>query len=370
MENSKTPILQIIDHLGPGGAQRQFVELALGLQQRGYPLLVCALDAHKTEFVQPLKSAGIEVKLIAQSGKLDIQAAKMLYQSICQFRPAIVQTWLYTADMYGRSMAYCYKRRARSDLKIISSIRSAETDKKSLYVWVDRLLRKITDQFTVNAAILGDSLQQREWVAKEKIRTIYNGIDFRYFSGGELQGSARESGPYRIIYIGRLSSEKRPELFIQAAAQCLKAREDLEFIMLGSGEAAPFQELAGQLGIQNKLHMHGFSDDIGPLLRQMDILVSCSDYEGCSNTILEAMAAGVPVVATAVGGNRELVREDAGWLVTANSAPALAQGILDALNQPGKRDAVRQLAYQRVSTEFSKAHMVEQHEQLYRQLLA
>lgn len=373
MDNGTLPILQIIDHLGPGGAQRQFVELAIGLHERGYPLKVIALDDKLIEFVNPLLDKGVDVQLIRQSGKFDVQAARQLLQAIRAFEPAVVQTWLYTADMYGRVMAMLANLGKRSKSAVISSVRSAETDKKQHYVWVDRLLRPLTDAYVVNAAILGSTLQSREWVEPEKIRTIYNGINFDYFSNADAvdfdRAQGRKNSEWKVVYIGRLSQEKRPDLFIEAAALCIKSRQDISFHMIGSGDTAPYREQIKTLNLESIVNIEGFSDDIAPQLRSMDLLISCSEYEGCSNTVLEAMAAGVAVIATDVGGNSELLQDKYGWLVDANSSEAIATAVLDALSDQSRRDGARKRAYNRVRTEFSQSGMVSRYESLYRELL-
>lgn len=366
--DSTPRVVQVIDHLGPGGAQRQFVELAIGLHRRNYPLLVCALDDQQHEFAEPLRTAGVEVCQIPQSGKLDLAAAKSLYSVLEEFNPDVVQSWLYTADMYARPVAKCLAKRRRRKLAVVSSVRSAETDKKAHYVWVDRALRGCTDAFIVNANILAETLVEREWVKRDSIHTIYNGIDFNYFDSAVATPSADNA--FVVGYVGRLSPEKRPELFIQAAAQLYAECPEARFVMIGSGAAAEYQQLATDLGINNRLEIRGFSDDIAPLLKTFDLLISCSDYEGCSNTILEGMAAGVPVLATDVGGNRELIRDDGGWLVPAGDAGALGQQAVRVQRDESARRQVVGVARQRVQDEFSQDSMISRHESLYQNLLA
>ena len=410
-DNASRRIMQVIDHLGPGGAQRQFVELAVGLHQSGHELLVIALNDELVDFLQPLQQAGIDVKLIAQQGKFDVQAMKQLYQFLKEFRPSIVQTWLFTADMYARPCAKLSSLWYRYPCKIISSVRSAETDKKVHYVWVDRLLRKLTDAFIVNAAILSETLQARERVESGKISTIYNGVHFAYFRGADSRTpldrlvTLRHAGeclaersdnhseaaskqclddrpdsvsnacpeslvqpPLLVAYIGRLSKEKRPELFIKASQLINSQLPACQFLMIGSGDQSSYLVLAQDCGLQDILTINSFTDDIASVLDKIDVLVSCSDYEGCSNTILEAMAANVAVVATDVGGNRELIRCDGGALVPAGDPQAIASAVIDAVARPELAMAAAEVACQRVEFEFSTVAMIDAHESLYNSL--
>ncbi len=370
-QGASLTIVQVIDHLGPGGAQRQFVELAIGLRKRGHSLVVVALNDQLTDFLPPLVQAGIDVRLVAQQGKFDLNACVQLFRIFRDVRPAIVQTWLFTADMYARPCAKLSRILNMYSCKIISSVRSAETDKKPHYVWVDRILRFMTDAFVVNAAVLADTLHSREKVARNKIHTIYNGIDFDYFSGAksEQKLKTKEAAKVTIGFIGRLSPEKRPDLFIRAAAEIYKCNFASRFVMVGSGDTEPYQGLVDGGGLQEVLTFEHSTDDIAPLLSDIDILVSCSDYEGCSNTILEAMAARIVVVATDVGGNRELLRKDGGILVLPDNALAISRAVLAVLEEPGPSVEAVTIARERVKTEFSRPAMIHAHESLYHSLL-
>lgn len=361
-------IIQVIDHLGPGGAQRQFVELATGLHALGHSVLVCALSDTQREFLTPLEDAGIQCQLIPQSGKLDRAAYKALYQLIVGFEPDVVQSWLYTADMYARPAAWWAGRKQNKACSVVSSVRSAETDKRAHYVWVDRALRPITDAFIVNAKILADTLVQREWVDRNLINTIYNGINTDYFSESK-RCPHKGDGTFTIGFIGRLSQEKRPELFVSAAAiAARKSSMDLQFHMIGSGDSESLLQQGRDQGLASRLTIDAFSDDVVSVLSRYDLIVNCSNYEGCSNTLLEAMAAGVPALATAVGGNPELIGDDYGWLCEPNNADALAEAMLQASDEHAEREHRARLAKGRVLSDFSKLAMVKAHVELYERL--
>jgi len=361
-------VLHVIDHLGPGGAQRQLVELACHLDRRRFEVHLCGLSTDRLEFAVPLREQQIPLRLIPQHGTVDLQALRELLRHMRSLRPDIVQTWLFTADLYGRVAAWLAGVRA-----VVSSVRSVELDKRLRHVWSDRLLSTITDRFIVNARVVGERLHQREWVRPGRIVTIYNGVDHEALAPDprrEPPAVRWRWGPAdRIVgFIGRLTSEKRPDLFLEAAARVRERLPDARFVMVGSGGQSALRSRVAELGLGDAVEIEGFRSPIGPVLHDLDLLVSSSDFEGCSNTILEAMAAGVPVVATDVGGNRELLQGEVGWLVPPGNAALLAGAIELALSDPAARRARAAAGLERARGEFTVGTMVRHHERLYDEL--
>ncbi len=281
-----------------------------------------------------------------------------------------MQTWLFTADLYGRVAA-----RLAGVPAVASSVRSVDRDKPLKYVWCDRLLAPVTDRFIANASVVGERLVAREWVRRDRIVTIHNGVD----TGAMATRPGRDTSARRwgwgrdqhvVGFVGRLTHEKRPDLFLEAAARVRMRLSTTRFVMVGSGDQSPLRSMLTTLGLGDVVKIDGFRSEIGPVFRDLDLLVSSSDFEGCSNVILEAMAAAVPVVATDVGGNRELLGGDVGWLVPPDDADSLAGAIETALCDPEAR-RVRSIAgRERARRQFSIEAMVRSHERLYDELAA
>jgi glycosyltransferase involved in cell wall biosynthesis len=148
-----------------------------------------------------------------------------------------------------------------------------------------------------------------------RLAPMLPGIDVHYVPNGirglDTPGIPERSGPPRHLgYVGRLAPEKRPDLVLQVAARLSASYADLRVTMVGAGGLAkPLRSLADQLGISDRCTFTGLVDDVHQWLRKMDILVSLSETEGTPRAVLEAMAAGVTVVATGVGGVPDLITD-------------------------------------------------------------
>ena len=368
---SRIRVVHVIDDLGAGGAQRQLIELLRGADRTSFDHRVCSLSDGRDVRAHLLTDRGFPVEHIPQRGWLDLSAALRLLRYLKAQRADIVQTWLFTADLYGRIAA----RLVRAPL-VVSSVRSTEPDKPRHYVWADRLLDRWTDRFIVNARSVGRTLVERENVDPSRIAVIYNGVDTNNFlrasdRAGTRAGWGWTSSNEVVGFVGRMRPEKRADLFVMAAAILHAKRPKARFLLVGGGPEQPaIDALIDRAGLRPVVSIIPFQLDVVPVFHALDVLVTPSDYEGCSNVILEAMASSVPVVATDVGGNRELVGDDHGWLVPPNEPAALADVIGQALNDLNARNMRAITAQGRVRELFSLERMVSEHEALYFELVA
>jgi sugar transferase (PEP-CTERM/EpsH1 system associated) len=365
-------VCYVIDDLGLGGAQRQLVELAAALPKDRYAVHVIALSMDKAEQAAPLRRSGVGVTLIDQQGA-KLASVGRLVRTLRWWRPAIVHTWLFTADLYGRLAA-----RAAGVPVVLSAVRSVDPDKPARQVRVDRVLQRLTDAFTVNVGAIGDVVARRERVPAGKIVTVYNGVDLRTYDPAVVDRAAArralglEAGAPVFGVIGRLVAVKDHATFLRAAAQVGARLPAARFLVVGSGPLqASLEASIRQLGIASVVRMLPARADVAGVFAALDVLVVSSVSEGCSNVILEAMAMGKPVIATAVGGNPELVEpEVTGLLVPAQDAARLAE----AMQRLGSDRALAErfgAAGRRVAEQrFSLTRMVEQTDALYRRLLA
>ena len=156
------------------------------------------------------------------------------------------------------------------------------------------------------------------------------------------------------------------------AADLLKViRDDAHLLVFGDGPLGDqLRRYRDQVQIRDKVHFLGQRNDVPRLMPHFDVLWSASAYEGQSNVILEAMAAGVPVVATDIPGTRELVVPDeTGWLVPVGDRAAFAKYTERLLNDPELSARISAAARERVEREFSVEKMIARHVELYRELL-
>jgi glycosyltransferase involved in cell wall biosynthesis len=165
--------------------------------------------------------------------------------------------------------------------------------------------------------------------------------------------------------------QKRHDVFLKAARIVSATAPGARFALVGDGPLRSYLEnLSQELGIASKVSFFGEQREVGAYISAFDIAILTSEAEGCSNSVLEAMALAKPVVATDVGGNRELVSHgESGFLVPAGDAEAIAQAILYLVRNSEVARAMGHRARERVITRFSVERMVQQYQTLYEQTL-
>ena len=222
-------------------------------------------------------------------------------------------------------------------------------------------------------------LDQR-WLARVLGRagqTINNAVDLsRFRPQPENRWQVRQElglpqDAYLVGSVGRLGIEKGYDLLIQAAAQVSQQAEKIYVLIVGDGkQAASLRQQAVEAGISQWVIFTGPRPDIERLLSSLDLFVCASRWEGLSTAILEAMASGVPVVATDIPGNREiLIDGENAWLVAAENSSAIAAAIVTAMNKPERAKALAQRALADV-LKYKIDRVAAQHGQLYQDLLS
>jgi len=210
---------------------------------------------------------------------------------------------------------------------------------------------------------------------RKRILTIRNAIDFEKYQAPEERNGCREEfglAPDQVVigYAGRIAQAKKIDLLVRAYSNILAVHPEARLIIVGEGEQKPSLEmLAKRLGISQAVIWAGFRTDIPRLLAAMDIFVQPSSNEGLSLSLLEAMAAGKPVIATNVGGTAEVVSNgQAGLLIPPHSLPALQSAMLQLLDNPQLRSRLAEEAGAIVYQEFQVARMMENYRHLYEEL--
>jgi len=371
-EPAPLKILHIIDDLGLGGAQRQLVELVKNSPRSRVLSEVISLSVAKNDYENTLREAGVPLTRIAQSGKWSWPAFFQLRREIAASKPDLVQTWLFTADLYGRLAA-----RLAGIRTVVSTIRSIDADKPRHYVWADRVLKYFTSAFIVNAKANGEVYTRREGIRASSIHTIYNGLDLRIFRLGNGDGGFRSqnripSSVFLFGIVGRLQPVKDHETFIRAAALVTKKHSSVWFAIVGSGPLKEkLERLAVELCVEGRIRFIPSQADVARIFSAFDAAVVCSTYEGCSNVILEAMAMAKPVIATDVGGNPELVVQGAtGLLVPVGDTQALSAAMETLLTSSEIASEMGLAARRVIEERFSIDRMVSLTLGLYEKLCA
>jgi sugar transferase (PEP-CTERM/EpsH1 system associated) len=248
------------------------------------------------------------------------------------------------------------------------------------YRWVRRLYRPLIQRYIALSQELNDYLHIGVGVKTSRLRTICNGVDVeRFRPAGEThresvlpRGFACGDG-LLIGSVGRLEAVKDQLTLVRAFSELCRQRPDergLRLVLVGDGSLRPqIDQLVVEQGIEDRVWLAGSREDVPQLLSALDVFVLPSLAEGISNTILEAMACALPVVATRVGGNEELVREgETGFLVPRADPQAMARALLAYVDDATLRHEHGSAARKRAEDVFSISGMAERYQEVYDEL--
>jgi glycosyltransferase involved in cell wall biosynthesis len=392
-------VLFLIGTLEIGGAEKQLVEIASGLDRRRFAASVCCLS-NGGPLAGALAAAGVPtVSLGFFSGRTarrmnsarrplwrrtrwaadTVRAAVAvptalirLFRVIRACRPDVLHGMLFHAYILGAFTGVLMRVPV-----VVASRRSLSLFKtrRPLYRAAERLANRWTDLVIANSEAVRLDTMRTERLSPERVTVIHNGIDPARYSAVDPALVRRtldlDDRPTAIV-IANFLPYKDHAGFLAAWGAVCREFEAACALLVGDGPLrAALEEQVRSRGLVRNVRFLGLRRDVPDLLAAADLLVHPSLEEGFSNAILEAMAAGRPVVATDVGGNAEAVCDGrTGWLVPPRDTAALTHAILRMLRDPACARAMGAAGRARVLQQFQMATMVEKYEATYRALLA
>jgi len=356
-------VCHVLLSLKPGGLENGVVNVVNGLDPADFRSSVCCLQ-QAGEFAARMRGTTEIVAMGLQPGndwRLPLRLARLLRA----LRVDIVHTRNAEPFFYGIVAA-----RLAGVPVVIHSEHGRTFPEKPLRARVQRfLLSGANAAFCVSERLKQDLVRELG-VSPARFEVIHNGVDIERFRSAPGTGDRRLSAADVVIgSVGRLAPVKNYPLLLRAMAR-LPALPPSRLLLVGDGPEGPsLQALAAELGLADRVHFAGHRDDVAQALREMDVFVLPSTSEGMSNTLLEAMAAGVAAVASDAGGNGEIiVPEVSGLLFPSADVAALAAQLGRLISDPGLRGKLARAAATRVKVEFSIDAMIRRYEQLYRRV--
>lgn len=366
-------IAYVIGQLGASGTERQLLALVERLdRERFQPHVICLSEDDMLGDSFRRVDCPVHVLSREQLG-LARTWLELLFR-LRSLRPAIVH-----AISYAWYLALPAAWVARVP-HIVVSERTVPLWKTSRHRLLDRILLRSVDVAIANS----NRVRQVFWLdlglRADRCRVIYNGLDLPTFDAQQQAGFAApipdavESFPagHVVCAVANLRPDKCLDILIQAHAFICRYHPDVQLWIVGHGrQSADLYGLATKLKIAHRVQFWGFRNDVPAILHKATIGVLSSRTEGCANAVIEYMAAGLPVVATTVGGNIELVVDgETGLLVPPYSPESLANAILHLLDKPALAQEMGRAGRVRAVAQFSMERMVKETEAVYREILS
>jgi glycosyltransferase involved in cell wall biosynthesis len=383
----KVKITRIVARLNIGGPAVHIVNLVTGLNPDRFEnrLIVGCPGPDEGDMAYLARQKGIQPLIIPELGRefspsRDLRTIFKLVRTLRRQQPHIVETHTAKAGALGRLAARL------AGVPIVIHVFHGHVfhsyfgpTKTKLFINVERALARLTDRIiTISSAQQRDIVDVYRIAPPTRVVIVPLGLDLKPFQAARqtARGQFRASLGLRddvplVGFVGRLTGVKNPSLFVEAAARVAGQLPQTRFVFVGDGELRPAleQQVAG-LGLTQQFVFAGWQMDMPAVYADLDLLALTSLNEGTPVTVIEALAAGAPIVATEVGGLSDLViNQETGILVPSGDVEAVAQGIIHLLRDPVKAQTLALAGQQHVLERFDLNRLANDMESLYVALL-
>ena len=362
-------ILQFIETGGPGGAETVFAQLSSGLAARGVSVQCLVRDG--SWLPAELKRRGFEPHLARTSGALDTVLLRQLVSLIRDYRIDLVHAHLFDGAAYATLAAVLCRVPVVATLHGQVDVRHTGM---GTHIKAAMIRQGASAVVAVSEALRSDLLERLR-IPPSRFLVVHNGLESteRFANLPSLAEAPRDDQDFRLVTVGNIRPAKDYPSLLRAVAALQHKGVLVHLDVLGQpdqlGLNDELQAQAVSLGIQKRVTFHGFVADPTPFLRRAHAFVLASSKEGFSLATIEAMLAGVPVVATMSGGPQEIVENDVtGLLVPTGCPDALAAAIARLVRDPELARQFRIAAWKSVRSKFSVERMLESYLALYHEV--
>jgi sugar transferase (PEP-CTERM/EpsH1 system associated) len=368
-------IMHIVDNLGKGGLENGLVNLIERLDPNRYEHIVYALRGLGAN-ADRLPRDRVQVKCLGKKDRGSRIQVPALVRAIREVKPDIVHTRNWAAVegvIAGKWVGSCALVHGEHGLESAATVKEPRRR-----TWFRRLAYELADRVVSVSCQLRNLHAKRTAFPADRITVIHNGVDSgRYFPAPAARARAREElglaeAEFCIGCVGNLSPVKDYPTMLAAVGEVAKVRDDWRLVVIGEGPERPKLEalLHAHPDWRGRVSLLGLRHGVPELLNAMDVYVLSSVIEGISNSLLEALATGLAVIATATGGNPEVVVDgECGLLFPVGDFRKLAEHLLLLRVRPDLRRELGQKGLRRVREEFSIESMVRQYEGVYESLM-
>ena len=362
----------ILESFKRGGKERRCLQLVQGLNKASYSDIQVILVNNGIEYLE-IHETSANIVIIDKKNKAlsHYQTYKAIKQSLVEFKPDIVQAWGELSMMYASIV-----RLTQKFVYICSNV--ADCNKMANFSFRNIVCRI---SYTIANSVVGNSnVGLRAYKAPaNKAVCVYNGFNENRFALVEdvnyeaLKAELGVDTKYLVAMFARVDYYKDPDAFIALANKVLAVRDEVTFLVVGKG--LYYERYKDITGPKNRLRFIGFRSDVEPLMAMTDVSILYSNYkfhqEGVSNSIMESMAFGTPVIATDSGGSPEIIENGVnGYLVKENNIEKSSQILCYLLDNPLALKQMGENAKSTIQQKFLLKIMVENYLKLYKKLIS
>jgi len=366
-------VLHVVAGFGAGGAERVAANLLLTSDRKEFDVGAISLRGpFSTDVEQTLAQEGIPVWYMGKERGFDPLVLARVARTMAHFRPQVVHTHTY-ALLYAFPYMLCHRIPAM--VHTVHNLAEREIDN-----WSGHMVRRIAFWRGVLPVAIAREVADsvRRVYGIDDLPLIPNGIPVDTFHGSSIDRERWRDkegfAPTDVLFVcvAGLRPQKNPALLLEAFHRGPASEPQAHLLFVGRGALkSKLERQIGALGLQERVHLLGLRWDIPEILNAADVFVMSSDYEGNPLSVMEAMAAGKPMICTAVGGVPELVQDgECSLLVPPRDVKALAGAMRYMLESPKARKSMGEASARRAVERFDLRVMTEAYESLYRTAIA
>ncbi len=379
--DKKIKIAHIVTNFALGGAQDYLITTIQNLDQNKFDLFIFGhMEGERTQVLDKLKNVHC-VNVSALSREIspfkDLIAIFQIFRLVKKYKITLVHTHSSKAGVIGRIAAKL------GGVKIIvhtihgfSFHDFMNRGRRTAFIFLERLMARITDALLLVSKKEKKIATELKIIPKKYLETIYNGVDYLPFADLVNRINLRKTlnfsdRDFVIGFSGRFSQQKALHILIESFSIINKEFPETRLLLVGDGLLKnQLEAQAKKLNIIDKIRITGFKNDVAQFYKIMDVFVMTSLWEGLSRSLVEAMYAKLPVIATDVGGTADAVRDgETGWLIKPNDAQVLVIALREAIRYPDLRKKMGEIGYNWARNTFDVEKNCKQISDLYEKII-
>jgi glycosyltransferase involved in cell wall biosynthesis len=367
MVHNPVRVCFMIDNLAVAGTESQLLALIRGLDRSRVEPCLCLLDGtgETSRCLEPSDCPILRLGVRSLRAPSSLVKAWRLARFLRRQRIDLLQVHFPDSTYFGVPVA-----RLAGVPCVVRTRRDLGYWMKPINRRLGRLYNRFTDATLVNCEACAQAVIAQEGARRDSVVVLPNGLDLERFAEVSPVDVGRNGRPQKVGMVANLRPVKAPDVFVRAAGILGRAHPNVSFQIAGTGDEQSVRQLARQSGVEDRLELRGRVDDVPSFLGSLDVAVLTSYSEGLSNALLEYMAAGRPIVATAVGGNVELIEDGTHALLVPPGDPqAVAEGIDRLLRDPALAARLGAAAQRRAAERYCWETAVRRHEAFYLNLV-